>query len=269
MKTEKLEDTYVMIKDSKNNIVLPDDLQSLNTIRGILSCRIRDNEDIYSEKHKIWYSYSEKTINYKGEEHTVITLKNISKYKTQIAILSIDSVTGISTREVTKKLLEDYLSYSVNNKEPFAVIMADLDDFKLVNDTYGHYAGDIVLNKVAQTLKLNIRQKDKKAKRESDIVGRFGGDEFIIVFKNIDPNIANLRMEEIRESIEHIEFEKDGIHIKSDTISLGMAYIGEETLNQYHDNIEGLRTLVLTKADSALYESKKSGRNKSTSYTLK
>lgn len=267
-----LDDTYVLVKDTHGNIIMPDDLKTLNIIRAILAYKVRDNEDIYFEDNDTWYSYNERKESFLGKLHTVISLKNITKYKKKIESLSLDAVTGILTRETTERLFHDYLNHSVHNNEPFVLIMADLDNFKIINDTFGHYVGDAVLHHVAQTLKDKIRHNVDKSienERESDIVGRFGGDEFIIVLKNIDYNTAIRRTEEIRQAIESIEFEKAGVHIQSDTISLGLAYIGPETIKEYVDNVEGLRILALTKADAALYDSKKSGRNKLTTYTLK
>ena len=267
-KTNKLEDTYVIIKDEDGNIIMPEDLNTLNVIQNILSYKIRDNEDILYKDD--WYTCSESSTFFRGKRHTIISLKNITKYKTMIETLSTDAVTNIPTRETTTKAFCDYLEYATQAEEPFAVIMADLDNFKQINDTYGHYGGDAVLYRVAQALKTKIRHEDSKLdSREKDIVGRFGGDEFIVILKGIDEKTAIKRIEEIRETVENIRYEKDGVNIKSDSISLGITYISKDIVKKYKNNTEELRTATLTKADAALYESKKSGRNKVTSYTLK
>ncbi|MCK9478413.1 MAG: diguanylate cyclase [Firmicutes bacterium] len=127
-----------------------------------------------------------------------------------------------------------------------SLLMIDIDFFKQINDNYGHLSGDMVIRKVAQSL--------KKAIGESASVGRYGGEEFIVVLPEADAQEAFNFAERIRRHIEDIEFEvkKDLIRL---TISIGIATI-------YNKGSTSLQSLI-KRADKALYIAKNSGRNKS------
>lgn len=99
--------------------------------------------------------------------------------------LKIDSTTGLMIRSHTLKEIGDYVKYANLNNEPYAIVIADLDYFKRINDNYGHVIGDKTLRMVADTLKKSMRQTPGEATRKKDIIGRYGGEEFIILLKNI------------------------------------------------------------------------------------
>jgi len=126
------------------------------------------------------------------------------------------------------------------------LLMIDFDYFKVVNDRYGHQAGDAVLAAVARTLKERIRA--------SDILGRYGGEEFIVVLTAVDPEKALAVAEEMRESVEALRVSYRN-EIIATTISVGVAV-----------SLEGDRTTTLEKllmeADLALYKAKREGRNR-------
>lgn len=128
---------------------------------------------------------------------------------------------------------------------PFGILFIDIDNFKKVNDTYGHNVGDEVLRFVAQTFVANSRP--------FDLYGRWGGEEFIAIIRNIEPKeLANLG-ERLRILIEHsyILHGNEKLHV---TVSLGATSL------QPNDSLESL----LKRADSLLYESKNQGRNRLT-----
>jgi diguanylate cyclase len=128
---------------------------------------------------------------------------------------------------------------------PLSIVMSDIDNFKRVNDTYGHQAGDTILREVASIMQSKCRHVD--------VLGRYGGEEFIIMLsgsKAVDAaNLAN----KIRQAVSEKKF-KFGDVIYSTTISMGVAeYTDEKTKNE-----------LVEKADKALYYSKKTGKNKVT-----
>ena len=127
----------------------------------------------------------------------------------------------------------------------FSIILIDIDHFKLVNDTYGHIVGDSVLKEFASILKANVR--------DSDCVGRWGGEEFIIVCIETDTNGAVLVAEKLRDEIEKFNFTTVG----NKTASFGVSSSGK--------NID--ETIILDNADKALYKAKNSGRNQVISYS--
>ena len=127
---------------------------------------------------------------------------------------------------------------------PLCVAFVDIDHFKVVNDSYGHAAGDIVLRDVAQTLTENLRA--------SDLIGRYGGEEFMLILTETDVEEAATLSEKLRELIERKRFSIEGNDALSVTISIGIAGgIGQQIR---------METLVRD-ADAAMYSAKSLGRN--------
>ena len=161
--------------------------------------------------------------------------------KKRIEELSVtDKLTGLYNRlkldELMLVKIEAFRRYNVD----FSIIILDVDNFKSVNDTYGHDVGDYVLQTIAKTLRSNIRI--------TDIVGRWGGEEFIIICNNTNLDNSKILAEHIRKIIENTKFDKVG----SKTISLGLSQF------QKDDNVK----TIFKRADDALYEAKTTGKNK-------
>ncbi len=136
-------------------------------------------------------------------------------------------------------------------KEPLSVVLLDIDDFKKVNDTYGHPAGDMVLKKVAGILTAYIR--NHRPFREIDFAARYGGEEFIVMLRKANVKDAALvAAERIRKKVEAAKFEWEGKTIPV-TISLGVASL--------HAG-ENIPDPMVHRADAALYEAKKTGKNR-------
>jgi diguanylate cyclase (GGDEF)-like protein len=139
--------------------------------------------------------------------------------------------------------LEQLISQTALFDLSFGILFIDIDHFKSVNDTYGHQAGDEVLKLVAKTLEMNIRK--------DDFVGRFGGEEFIVLLKNINKKNLFIIAEKIRMLVQNsVSFYNDQT-IKV-TISIG------GSLYQKNDTLDTL----IERADSMMYQAKNSGRNK-------
>jgi diguanylate cyclase (GGDEF)-like protein len=142
----------------------------------------------------------------------------------------------------------EFSNASVLKFRALSIIMADVDNFKNVNDTYGHQAGDLILRDVANIIQSKCRQLD--------VVGRYGGEEFIVMLSGAKASDAANLAEKIRTAVEDRKF-RIGNMIYSTTISLGIAeYSNEKTKNE-----------LVEKADKALYHSKKTGKNKVTIYS--
>lgn len=157
--------------------------------------------------------------------------------------VAIDHLTGVLSYSSLMDTLERQVNEAKQNGSPLCVIMADLDFFKRVNDTYGHLVGDIVLKHTAERIQAAIRG--------FDMIGRFGGEEFVIILENTDLALAKIIAERIRKGIADtpIHAKKFDIDI---TISLGMAMLRKD------DHPE----ILLERADTAMYEAKKNGRNR-------
>jgi len=151
-----------------------------------------------------------------------------------------DRLTGLYNRLYLDKALEKEFSVAGRHNTPFSLILIDLDQFKRVNDTYGHPAGDAVLQTIAEVL------KDKT--RQSDTVGRWGGEEFLVICPNTSLAGAVDAAEHLRRHVEQQRFP----FVESRTASFGVASY------QPGDTIAAIES----RADKALYQAKESGRNR-------
>lgn len=151
-----------------------------------------------------------------------------------------DILTGLPNRYRLDRELALEVERSLRYKEPFSVILVDIDYFKEVNDNYGHQIGDLVLQEFAQILSNNIRA--------TDIVGRWGGEEFLIVCSQTNADGALALAENLRKIIENFSFNT----VAHKTASFGVT--------SYCENIS--TNLLFKNVDDALYRAKESGRNK-------
>jgi len=241
-------------------------LQETKNIIDKTIYNIKENKkfDYLSYQHKLYLNLSNITYNYYIKSHNMI--KTLNKFldknrKTNIALQIIIFLLALLLifiyilyilKENTKiNSLIDPLTFSFNRRSFFediknlsfnthTLVMADIDHFKKINDTYGHDAGDLVLKELVNIIKENIRKEDK--------IYRWGGEEFIILFKDMTAEQAQNKIKDIKSKIENYNF--NGIKI---TASFGIKEITGTPNNQ------DLKIL-----DNALYVSKEKGRNKIT-----
>ena len=162
--------------------------------------------------------------------------------KTLRTAAATDSLTGLANHITIINELKKTLQQPPQEGRPVVAIMADIDLFKQVNDTYGHQVGDKVLVEVASRI--------RSALRDFDEIGRYGGEEFLLVLNGADTNTAHHVAERVREHVSSQPINLQGLEIQS-SISLGVA------VAQPDDDIERL----LERADKALYAAKDAGRN--------
>jgi two-component system cell cycle response regulator len=156
-----------------------------------------------------------------------------------------DALTGLPNRRAIDVWASRQLSAAARHDFPIWVVMADLDFFKKINDNYGHDVGDVVLKSFAQILTEHTRQ--------SDICGRLGGEEFLVVLTHVEKENVMLAIERIRKQFESHKFTAAG-HTFSATASLGIAGFRGTISPRFGD--------LLTLADAALYAAKHKGRNR-------
>ncbi len=156
-----------------------------------------------------------------------------------------DGLTGVDNRRALEQRLHEMFEHSMRLHEPVACVMCDIDHFKLVNDTFGHAAGDEVLKEFASIL--------KKSARDIDRVGRYGGEEFLLLLPGTVLDAAVTFAERLRVEVERHTFSFEGGTIKR-TMSCGVAAWP-------HPRVTG-RDALLKAADDALYVAKETGRNK-------
>ena len=180
-------------------------------------------------------------------EAALENMKQLKKYHESMSML--DELTGLYNRRYFYMQMEAALARSKRYQQPLCLLILDLDYFKGINDTYGHGFGDIVLKDVASSLKEEIR--------ESDILARFGGEEFVITFTDIDRKKGKQFAERIRQKIASLGWKIQGQEVNI-TTSIGVHCLVDEALEQDNFDIDAL----LNCADKALYAAKAGGRNR-------
>ena len=157
---------------------------------------------------------------------------------------STDRLTGLYNRGHWEDSLKVAYARHQRHGNHTSLVMFDIDHFKRINDTYGHQAGDKVIEQVAAMLREYVR--------DTDVAGRYGGEEFGVVLSDTDKQGASAFAERFRKAIEGLEVQHEGQSIRF-TISLGVADLSQPS--------EGHADLIAW-ADQALYASKKNGRNR-------
>jgi diguanylate cyclase len=156
---------------------------------------------------------------------------------------SLDALTGIANRRHFDRQLDTWVA-SHQNAKPFVLAMIDVDNFKSVNDQHGHQTGDRVLTAVAQIMCRMIRS--------DDVVSRYGGEEFTILFGNISLRRARERSLEILDAVRKLRIEGRDGSLLGITVSCGLAmFVPGDTSRS-----------LLQRADHALYDAKQRGRNR-------
>ncbi|WP_039764418.1 MULTISPECIES: sensor domain-containing diguanylate cyclase [unclassified Caldicellulosiruptor] len=171
-----------------------------------------------------------------------IALENSSLYQQMRSMAMVDGLTGAYNRIYLYEVLEKEIEAS-NGRYPISVALFDVDNFKKLNDTYGHLFGDKVLQTIVRIAKEKIRK--------GDIVARYGGEEFVIVFSHLESSEAYKVVERIRRAIENETIEDNLVQTKI-TVSFG--------ISSYPAHAENVKDLIKC-ADIAMYRAKSSGKN--------
>jgi two-component system cell cycle response regulator len=156
------------------------------------------------------------------------------------------SVTDPLTQLYNRRFFEEYLEREINrlgqNGDGLCLLVIDIDDFKALNDSYGHAAGDEILKQIARAMKESVR--------ETDLLARFGGEEFVVVLNGTDIRGATFLAEKLRTNVAETSFiVDDSMRPRRATVSIGLA------------RYKGSRTDLFNSADAALYRAKNSGKN--------
>ena len=181
-------------------------------------------------------------------DHVAVALENARLHEQTYQMAMQDALTGIGSRH--RFQIEGRLLYenSKRAQRPISAAMVDVDHFKQFNDTCGHDVGDLVLRKIAESCGQDLRA--------TDLLARFGGEEFVILLPETGEDAAEAAMERIRERVSTLELPETDLNL---TVSIGL--VSEiPPKNQPFDNI-------ISKADVALYYSKQNGRNRTSRWT--
>ena len=180
------------------------------------------------------YDVTEQALSKRGMERLNDELKIASR---------IDGLTGLFNRRYWQERFDEAFKLAKRREKASTAMMLDIDHFKKVNDTYGHQAGDKVIKMLSQLI--------KKCVRETDLAGRYGGEEFAIILTDSDVENATIVAERIRRLAERLVVEHEGESI-SFTVSIGLAEFG---------SLSTTSMMWLEQADQALYHAKENGRN--------
>jgi diguanylate cyclase (GGDEF)-like protein len=213
-------------------------LENINKIiEQIIALKKEKNYLLLIEKYNEFMKHSLMFLSFIITNLTVMEIKK----------LQLDPLTKTFTRSNLENLILGIEDFSIISNKPFAIAFIDIDNFKSVNDTYGHLAGDEVLKNIAKIIKSKIRL--------SDYLFRYGGEEFFIVFSTIK-NIETLKekLEEIRKSIEYTYVDVGNGKKINVTVSIGGLFIRLFKREPVKNLIE--------KADELMYQAKRSGKNR-------
>ncbi|MFC1482064.1 diguanylate cyclase [Candidatus Neomarinimicrobiota bacterium] len=196
----------------------------------------------YIPKHFLAIEHFTKSIIKAREQWNLI--RETERLQKELEHLAIyDALTNILSRRAIMDHAVAEMSRGKRHERPLSVLMIDIDLFKRVNDTHGHLAGDVVIKDIAQSLVENTRS--------SDYVGRYGGEEFLVLLPETTLEKAILLAEKLRSKVEQLKFDTDDGTLSGITISLGVAELdGESSLENF-----------IGQADKMLYKAKESGRN--------
>lgn len=223
-----LNSTMVAVGLREGNKVQPEPLPSAHS-----PAAAPDERDPYANKHARVVSKLLRFID--------VVTSELEASMQEVTTLSItDRLTQLANRIRLDRVLDEQIELANRYGTPFSVILLDVDHFKQVNDTHGHLVGDDLLVRLARVLIANTRSVD--------IVGRWGGEEFLIITPNTDINEAAIVAEKLRVALAGVEFPVVGYK----TGSFGVAgYVADDNL-----------TKIISRADAALYAAKKAGRNR-------
>jgi len=205
---------------------------TISSVIGILIVMIRQNLTLLDNKELM------KKLKHANEELTKLNFITEIDAKT-------DFLTGLYNRRCIQDVIEKLMEIAKTEGQEFSVLMIDIDYFKQINDQYGHEAGDFVLKELSEILKSNMRSKE--------IIGRYGGEEFIGLLPEVDRDGAKLVAERLRKEVAQHDFIFERRRMKI-SVSVGVS--------QFRIKEDQDIASVVKRADSALYEAKNKGRNR-------
>ncbi len=256
--SKRPERNNVVIVDSEHqkhyNVIATPALSETGQVTGMLVQCIDQTSQVIMEK-KLRRQVQNFNRILKEQDRTTDYLisvqKDLQKKSSELEKLSItDYLTGINNRRKFNEAIKSEAIRASRYNHPLSLLLIDIDNFKSVNDTYGHPYGDTVLKSLTTVLKLSIR--------ETDILSRYGGEEFAIILPETEYETAKIVSERIRKNIEKRRLNTINSEI-SVTVSIGLSTISSENIDPEQ---------IIQLCDECLYEAKKQGKNRTESINL-
>lgn len=235
---QKIHRAYNIFTENGINLIMP--LRFKSRVNGILCLKKKEEEfgSAYTDDEKEYVAIL--------AGFASVAIENARLYE----IATLDIKTKLFNHGYFQNQLVEEIERAERYKTDLSLMMLDLDNFKKVNDTYGHVTGDDVLIEVAQSIKNQVRT--------CDIPARFGGEEFAIILPETDTSSSLIVAERLRKSIENLSFNVLDAHSDSDehfsiTISIG--------ITSFVHSVNMTEDILIERADKALYHAKQNGRN--------
>lgn len=212
-----------------------------------------ETKGIRTDGSTVWLSLLSRTVQWDGEQAVQVTAIDVTEQHLLRERLeyraNFDALTNLLTRGAFNELLGEKITYAQLHSNSLSCVLIDIDNFKHINDQNGHNVGDQVLQLFASTAKVNLR--------ESDFIGRWGGDEFVLVLPHTNLEQAEQIAERLCSDVAKIRLIVDNNNLNF-SVSMGIS-----SLSEYISNID----MLLSEADKALYEAKNLGKNRVASRT--
>lgn len=246
MEAQVIEHYLETLNQSRSSVIHPDYMDALrqmfeNARAGTNEVAVEYRADYYGTGYA-WYRANLFVAHDEaGTWHLVGLIENIDDEHDLRLRAEYDATTGLSNHAATQDLVTAALA-DASVRERSVCVALDIDDFKQVNDTYGHIEGDMLLHEVGVTLRANFR--------EEDVLGRVGGDEFVMLLKRIDLDVVLRKLELVKSQLADVRLDHMG---EPPSVSMGV-YATRPDDRTYRD--------VFVKADEALYQAKRSGKNR-------
>ena len=235
------------VQANEVNHFTEDDVRIKTTLAAQIAVAVQ-NARLFSEHKRV-----EDELRNTKESLEVMNMELRFAFEHEQHMARTDALTGVNNRRNLFELAEHEFDVAKRYQQPLSIIMFDLDHFKNINDTYGHSIGDKMLERVAQVTHAQLR--------DVDIIGRYGGEEFVIVLPVTNAQRALLLAQRILETVSAIRLQTDH-GTAAITLSIGIA----ETIHSPQDeSVEN----VIRRADEAMYAAKQAGRNRAVIFEVK
>ena len=216
-------------------------------LQGILVLRDEDDVPQSAACQPVAWKGDDQSLLLTVCEHLGLAVSTLRLRRRLVDQAMRDPLTGLYNRRIMAEMFTRELMVAKRKERPLAIVMIDIDHFKLFNDRHGHEAGDAVLRAVAQLLSAECRS--------SDVVCRYGGEEFAILLPEANRESAVQRASRLREGVKTLAVANRGIALEPVTISMGIAVFPDHGMDA---------GALLRAADEALYRSKMMGRDRVT-----
>jgi len=250
-KNIQMDEVEVDLNDPGNNLLKEGGHDKIGTMRTVPLDSTGETFGLFNMARGKKGSFSDSEIDMCNTiaAQSALVLNNVRMYEKIKRFAIADGLTGLHNHRYFQEQLEKEYSRARRFNLSLAMIMLDLDDFKTINDTYGHQQGDIILKDVGMLMKRSVR--------DIDLVARYGGEEFSVILPETPKKNAIVVAERIRQAINDHQFHLDSGPIEV-TASLGVSGHPDDDINNKVD--------LIAKADEALYAAKRNGKNRVSLY---